>query len=229
MNHGLKRVARDEAQHRPTDFGEKYLAGRGLHLDAQDDAIHSSGGLIVHSECTGKRLAELDVFVLLHPPFKPVGLDRTGNYFLNNLISYPVDTTIAAARLIFSGIMTDLPGLKICLAHGGGFLPYQIGRLDRGFAAHPACKAATRPPLELIRSFYFDTLTHNTAALDYLCATVGADRLIYGSDYPFEMLDESGPARVRAMKGMSDSDLTAILGSTSRGLLGESDDASKRT
>ena len=60
MNHGLERVARDEAQHRPTDFGEKYLAGRGLHLDAQDDAIHSSGGLIVHSECTGKRLAELD-------------------------------------------------------------------------------------------------------------------------------------------------------------------------
>ncbi len=168
-----------------------------------------------------KRLAELDVLVLLHPPFKPVGLERAGDYFLNNLISYPVDTSIAAARLIFSGIMSDLPGLKVCLARVGGFLPYPIGRFDRGFAAHPACKAITKSPLEFLRSFYFDTLTHNTAALDYLCATVGADRLVYGSDYPFEMLDESGPSRVRAMRGMSDTDLGAILGSTSRELLGE--------
>jgi aminocarboxymuconate-semialdehyde decarboxylase len=169
-----------------------------------------------------RRLAELDVLVLLHPPFRPVGLDRADDYFLNNLISYPVDTTIAAARLMFSGIISDLPDLKVCLAHGGGFLPYQIGRFDRGFVAHPACKKAiTRSPLEFLRSFYFDTLTHNTAALDYLCATVGADRLVYGSDYPFEMLDESGPARVRAMKGMSGTNLDSILGSTSRALLGE--------
>lgn len=60
MDHGLERVARDEAQHRPTDFGEKHLAGRGLHLDAQDNAVHRSGGLVVHCECTGERLAELD-------------------------------------------------------------------------------------------------------------------------------------------------------------------------
>jgi aminocarboxymuconate-semialdehyde decarboxylase len=168
-----------------------------------------------------RRLDEQNVLVLLHPPAKPVGLDRVGDYFLNNLISYPVDTTIAAARLVFSGIMSDLPGLKVCLAHGGGFLPYQIGRFDRGFAAHPACKKAiTRPPLEFLRSFYFDTLTHNTAALDYLCATVGADRLVYGSDYPFEMLDESGTSRIRAMRDLSSPDLDAILGSTARAALG---------
>jgi aminocarboxymuconate-semialdehyde decarboxylase len=185
---------------------------------------HADGRELDHPDfrLLWKRLAELDVFVLLHPPFMPVGLDRVGDYFLNNLISYPVDTTIAAARLVFSGIMAELPDLKICLAHGGGFLPYQIGRFDRGFAAHPACKKAiTRPPLDFLRSFYFDTLTHNTAALDYLCATVGADRLVYGSDYPFEMLDESGPSRVRAMKEVSSSDLAAILGSTSRRLLCE--------
>jgi aminocarboxymuconate-semialdehyde decarboxylase len=201
------------------DYIVKRLGMRSIEM-----GTHVNGRDLDHPDFRPlwERLAELDVFVLLHPPFKPVGLDRVGDYFLNNLISYPVDTTIAAARLVFSGIMAELPDLKICLAHGGGFLPYQIGRLDRGFAAHPACKKAiTRPPLDFLRSFYFDTLTHNTAALDYLCATVGADRLVYGSDYPFEMLDESGPSRVRAMKGLSSSDLGAILGSTSRGLLGE--------
>ena len=60
MNHGLERVARDEAQRRPAEIGEEYLAGRSLHLDAQDDAIYSSGGLVVHCECAGERLAELD-------------------------------------------------------------------------------------------------------------------------------------------------------------------------
>ena len=195
-----------------------------LGMRSIEMGTHADGRELDHPDfrLLWKRLAELDVFVLLHPPFMPVGLDRVGDYFLNNLISYPVDTTIAAARLVFSGIMAELPDLKICLAHGGGFLPYQIGRFDRGFAAHPACKKAiTRPPLDFLRSFYFDTLTHNTAALDYLCATVGADRLVYGSDYPFEMLDESGPSRVRAMKEVSSSDLAAILGSTSRRLLCE--------
>jgi aminocarboxymuconate-semialdehyde decarboxylase len=169
-----------------------------------------------------KRLAELDVFVLMHPPFRPVGLDRAGDYFLNNLISYPVDTTIAATRLIFSGILDEFPDLKICLAHGGGFLPYQIGRMDRGFAAHPACKKAiNRPPLQFLRSFYYDTLTHNTAALAYLRDMVGTDRLLYGSDYPFEMLDESGTARIRELHDMSQGERDAVLGLTAAALLGE--------
>jgi predicted TIM-barrel fold metal-dependent hydrolase len=71
-----------------------------------------------------RRIRDLGVFVLLHPPMRPVGLDRTGDYFLNNLISYPVDTTIAAAQLLFSGIFQKLLDLKICLAHSSGFLPF---------------------------------------------------------------------------------------------------------
>ena len=167
-----------------------------------------------------KRIADHNVLVLLHPPFKPVGLDRTGDYFLNNLLSFPIDTTIAASRLIFSGILRDLPGLKCCLAHGGGFLPYQIGRLDRGFAAHPACsKAITEPPLNFLRSFYYDTLTHNTEALDYLHKMVGSERLLYGSDYPFEMLDESGPDRVREINRLSRQEQNDILGNNACTLL----------
>jgi aminocarboxymuconate-semialdehyde decarboxylase len=167
-----------------------------------------------------KRLHDLDVFVLLHPPFRPVGLDRCGDYFLNNLFSFPADTTIAAGRLIFSGILDEYPGLKICLAHAGGFLPYQIGRLDRGFAAHQACRRSLkRQPSELLRSFMFDTLTHNDDALSFLIATVGAERVVYGSDYPFEMLDPAGPKRVETLKGLTAAQRADILGDNMRATL----------
>src|SRR5258708_2750319 len=92
-----------------------------------------------------KRLHERNVFIFLHPPLGPVGLDRTGDYFLNNLISYPTDTTIAAARLIFSGILDEYPGLKICLAHSGGFLPSQIPPSYPGYAQPPPCTPVLMP------------------------------------------------------------------------------------
>lgn len=159
-----------------------------------------------------KRIHELDVFVLLHPPFRPVGLDRTNDYFLNNLISYPVDTTIAAARLLFSGLFQEFPGLKICLAHSGGFLPYQIGRLDRGFAAHPACsKQLQTAPSEGLSNFIFDSLTHNDKALSFLIDSVGANRVVYGSDYPFEMLDPAGPKRLDSLQNLPAAQREAIL------------------
>ncbi len=167
-----------------------------------------------------KKIADLGFFVLLHPPFKPVGLERATDFFLNNLISYPVDTTIAAARLIFSGLLDEFPSLKICLAHGGGFFPYQVGRFDCGFASHPACRRVLKkPPSQYLRSFFYDTLTHNDMALDFLSRSVGKDRLIYGSDYPFEMLDTAGPSRVRAIAGLASLEEAAILANTACDLL----------
>ncbi len=158
--------------------------------------------------------------VLLHPPMRPIGLERTSDYFLNNLISYPVDTTIAAARLLFSGVFEQLPGLKICLAHSGGFLPYQIGRMERGFDAHPACKISlTTPPSQLLNAFIYDSLTHNDAALSFLLEVVGPDRVVYGSDYPFEMLDPRGPDRISSLTGLDQTQRANVLGGNMRNLL----------
>jgi aminocarboxymuconate-semialdehyde decarboxylase len=168
-----------------------------------------------------KKIADLGFFVLLHPPFRPVGLERANDYFLNNLISYPVDTTIAAARLVFSGLLDEFPSLKICLAHGGGFLPYQIGRFDCGYASHPACsRFIKKPPRQYLRSFFYDTLTHGDTALDFLSRSVGKDRLLYGSDYPFEMLDPTGPSRVRAISDLTLAEEAEILAGTACKLLG---------
>lgn len=169
-----------------------------------------------------KRLHERNILVFLHPPLRPVGLDRTGDYFLNNLISYPTDTTIAAARLIFSGILDEYPGLKICLAHSGGFLPFQIGRFDLGYAKHPACsQVLSHPPSDFLPTFIYDSLTHNSRALSFLIDTVGADSVVYGTDYPFEMLEAMGPARIETLPALSPAARDNILGNTMRTLLND--------
>ncbi len=168
-----------------------------------------------------KAIHELDVFVLLHPPLRPVGGERVGSYFLNNLIAYPVDTTIAAARLMFSGLLSELPGLKCCLAHAGGFLPYQIGRMQRGFDANPVCRTVLKtPPTELLNAFYYDTLTHNDAALGFLLDVVDGERVLYGSDYPFEMVDTAGPRRVTRLAGRAPGEIEAILKGNAERALG---------
>jgi aminocarboxymuconate-semialdehyde decarboxylase len=122
--------------------------------------------------------------------------------------------------LLFSGVMAEFPGLKICLAHGGGFLPYQIGRMDRGFDAHPACSEHIKnTPSEILSSFIFDSLTHNDGALSFLIESVGADRVVYGSDYPFEMLDPQGPKRLDGLQNLSPEQRERILSGNIRSLL----------
>jgi aminocarboxymuconate-semialdehyde decarboxylase len=168
-----------------------------------------------------KAVRDLDVFVLLHPPLRPVGGARVADYFINNLIAFPADTTIAAARMMFGGLLSEVPGLKCCLAHAGGFLPYQIGRLQRGFDANSVCrKFLHQSPVELLNAFYFDTLTHSDAALDFLLKTVDGDRILYGSDYPFEMVDIDGPQRIKRMAGLAPAQIQAILKDNAEKALG---------
>jgi len=158
-----------------------------------------------------RAIAERGVFVLLHPPRCPIETPRADDYFLNNLVFFPVDTTIAAAKLIFSGVLSEFPGLKICLPHGGGFLPYQIGRFDHGFDVHPACHGAIDlAPSAHLRNFYYDTITHDDAALRYLIDRVGADRVLYGTDYPFEMTDDVGTERFRSLADISEIEIEQI-------------------
>jgi aminocarboxymuconate-semialdehyde decarboxylase len=169
-----------------------------------------------------KRLEKRNVFVFLHPPLRPVGLDRTRDYFLNNLISFPTDTTIAAAKLMFGGVMDAFPGLKVGLAHSGGFLPFQIGRFDLGYDKHPACsKVLTQRPSNLLSRFVFDTLTHHDKALSFVVDMVGADNMVYGTDYPFEMMETVGPQRIARLPGLSDDARDGILSGNIHALLAD--------
>lgn len=142
--------------------------------------------------------AELDVPLLLHPYFtgpKP----RLEPYYLTNTVGNPLDTCIAAARLVMSGVLDRHPRLRLVLSHGGGFFPYQLGRLDWAHRVRPEPKERIeRPPSAYLDRFWFDTLLHSEAALTFLQALAGPDRLVLGTDLPFDMGDPRPLGRLRA-------------------------------
>lgn len=140
----------------------------------------------------------LEAFVFIHP-VEGGGRAELRDYYMWNVIGNPMETTVAAGHLILSGVMDAYPRLKILLAHGGGALPYLHGRLDRGFKQRPEInKVIARPPTEYLKQFYFDTITHDAAVLKSLVDLVGADHVLLGSDYPFDMGNENPVELVHA-------------------------------
>jgi len=167
--------------------------------------------------------AELGAFILLHP-INVAGIDRLGSYYLNNLIGNPLDTTIAAACLVFSGVLERYPSLKICLAHGGGFVPYQAGRFVHGWQVRSEPKKKLpKPPTDSLRRFYFDTIVHSAEVLEFLVGSAGAGRVLLGSDYPFDMGMPDGVLQVKNLS-IPAADQTAILGGQARMLLAANGD-----
>lgn len=140
----------------------------------------------------------LGAFVFIHP-VEGGGRAELRDYYMWNVIGNPLETTVAAGHLILSGVMDAYPRLKIMLAHGGGALPYLHGRLDRGFKQRPEInKVISRPPTEYLKQFYFDTITHDPLVLKSLVDFAGADHILLGSDYPFDMGNENPVDLVRS-------------------------------
>jgi aminocarboxymuconate-semialdehyde decarboxylase len=137
-----------------------------------------------------RRAQELRMTIFAHP--NTIGSSgRLDCYYLTNLIGNPLETTIMVANLMFSGALDELPRLKMLLAHGGGFAPYQVGRFVHGHKVRPETRAHTASSAkDLLKRFYFDTLTHDSQALRYLVELVGAERLVLGTDAPFDMGDD---------------------------------------
>jgi aminocarboxymuconate-semialdehyde decarboxylase len=188
-------------------------------------------GIQIGSNIAGKNLddpelepvwataAELGAFILLHP-INVAGMDRLGSYYLNNLIGNPLDTTIAAACLVFGGVLERHPSLKICLAHGGGFVPYQAGRFVHGWHVRTEPKKRLpKPPTDSLQRFYFDTIVHSKEVLEFLVGNAGADRVLLGSDYPFDMGTPYGVLQVRSLS-LPASEQASILGGLAQTMLG---------
>jgi aminocarboxymuconate-semialdehyde decarboxylase len=137
--------------------------------------------------------ARLDLAVLVHPMQLP--RPEWSEYYLTNLIGNPVESATAVASLILSGLKDALPGLRICFVHGGGCAPGLLGRWTHGWTMRADVRSATtRPPAEVFGELYFDTVTHDSHQLKLLCELTGADKVVCGSDHPFDMA-ESDPAR----------------------------------
>jgi aminocarboxymuconate-semialdehyde decarboxylase len=162
---------------------------------------------------------EMGTFLIFHPydEQRPASLH---DFFLHNCIGYPLQTTTAIVRMMFSGVFDRFPGLQIKVPHAGGFLPYQIERFQHAadFRPEPRSKGFRGRPVDVLKRLYYDTITFSPATLRYLIDLVGADRLMLGSDYPFEMGDPDPVGTV--MTSVDAAHRPAVLGETAMHLCG---------
>ncbi len=162
---------------------------------------------------------ELDIVIFLHP----AGFTQTQrfgeNYFVN-LMGHPLESTLAIGYLIFDGVLDRHPGLKICIAHGGGYAPAYAGRFDHGYHARPDCRQPiSEPPSTYMKRLYFDTMVFEPDQLDFLIRKYGADHVVLGTDYPYDMGETDPVGLVGRVNGLSDADRAAVCGMNAAKLL----------
>ncbi len=156
--------------------------------------------------------------IFLHPN-GVIGHERLNAHYLHNLLGNPFETAIAAAHLIFGGVLDRFPRLTFCLPHAGGAFPYLVGRLQRGFEKRPELAGRKHGPLEYLRRFYYDTISYHEPALDYLKNLVGADRVMMGSDYCFPIALERPVETVTAHAAFTADEQGLIVEGNARRLL----------
>ncbi|MPZ24372.1 MAG: amidohydrolase family protein [Dehalococcoidia bacterium] len=166
-----------------------------------------------------KRASELGAVIFMHP-LMVLGPDRLRSWYLGNFIGNPSDTAVAVASLIFGGILEEFPELKIVCAHGGGSTPALIGRWVHGWEVRPETKQLPRSPMDYYRMLYFDSLSHSDKVRTHLIDIVGADRIVLGSDYPYDMGNERVAIEIEESSALNDQDRKLVLGDTAAGLLG---------
>ena len=168
-----------------------------------------------------KTVEQLGCFLFTHP-YQCLAQGGMDEYYLSNFIGFPLDTTLMVAHLMYSGALDELTQLKILLPHGGGYVPYQIGRFIHGFNVRPEPKLKTATsPAQLLRRFYFDALTHDPQAARHLINRVGADRVVIGSDHPFDMGPPDVMAAIDAIPALKASEREYVCSLTALSLLGE--------
>ena len=144
--------------------------------------------------------ADLGAAILVHP-WDMMGSESMPKYWLPWLVGMPAEQSRAACSLVFGGVLERLPRLKICMAHGGGSFPYTIGRIEHGFNMRPDLVATDNPhsPRKYLKQLYFDSWVADPRALQYLLDTVGTDRVMLGTDYPFPLGEQEPGAGIAAL------------------------------
>lgn len=168
-----------------------------------------------------KTIEQLGCFIFTHP-YACSAKGGMDNYELFNTVGYPLDSTLMVAHLMASGALDDLKTLRIVIPHGGGYVPYQIGRFDRAHKHRPAASVATKSaPYDLFKRLYFDALTHDTRSTRHLINMAGADHVVIGTDNPFNMGYEDPLAALDATPGLTADEKALICGGTALSLFGE--------
>lgn len=209
------------------------LNAPGAAADEVDRVLGTLGlpGVMLYSNASGvplfderfapvfDRLDEAEAVVYIHPTY-PVGVEVMERFMLMPMVGFLMDTTLAAAGLVYSGVVERHPGIRWVLAHLGGAVPYMAERFDRGFEAYPECRehCSTRPS-ELLRRFYYDTVNFDPACLRLAIDFAGPERILAGSDYPHLIGSLDRMKDSLAALDLSDIERAAILGGNTAKLL----------
>ena len=160
-----------------------------------------------------KAAEALGAVIFIHQSGDTTVSARSTRYHLPNSIGNLVDRAVTFASFVYGGVMDACPDLKVCLAHGGGFACYGAGRMDRGWQVRPEARVnIQKPPSAYLGRFWYDCLTHDANALRYLIDSVGIERLVFGTDWPFDMAIDDPVHWVRGLDKLSEDEKDAILG-----------------
>jgi aminocarboxymuconate-semialdehyde decarboxylase len=164
----------------------KTLGLRGVEINGNVNGMDLTDGRLGLDKFFA-RVQELDVIIFIHPTGFTQG-ERLLDHYFNNVIGNPLETTVAASHLIFDGVMERYPKLKVVLPHGGGFLAHYWERMNHAYKARPDCRVSIgRKPTAYLEKFYFDTIVFDPAMLKNLVDRYGAEHVVLGTDYPFDM------------------------------------------
>ena len=228
QNQGLAALSAPKGDRRFVALATVSLQHPELAVEQLDEAFkrHGMRGVSLGASVNGEELAarrfdpfwarveQLGALVFIHPQGVPQLASRLqGNGFLTNVIGNPLETTIALSHLIFEGTLDRFPGLKICGAHAGGFMPSYNGRFDQGCVAFPAnCTGSLkRKPSEYLKQMYFDSMVFTGEGLRHLVAEYGSDHVVMGTDYPFPWTT-TAVDHILTAPGLTSDDRAAILG-----------------
>jgi aminocarboxymuconate-semialdehyde decarboxylase len=167
-----------------------------------------------------EQVEQLGLMVFLHPTGFTQPERLMDHYFINT-IGHPLEETICAGRLIFDGVMERFGGLKFVFSHGGGFLPMYAGRFDHAYQAREDVRhGLPRPPSEYLSMFYFDTMVFAPDQMGFLVEKYGADHVLLGTDYPYDMGETNPLGLIERVAGLSEPDRDLIVGANAARLLG---------
>jgi aminocarboxymuconate-semialdehyde decarboxylase len=234
VNEGIARLVADTPD-RFVGLGSVPLQDAELAVRELDHAVKNLGlrGVEICTNVNGRNLTdpelglekffaraeELGILVFMHP-LGYTQADRLTQHYFNNVIGNPLDSTVAVSHLIFDGTMARHPKLKVLVAHGGGFVAHYWARMDHAWRARPDCRTVIkRPPSKYLEKFYFDTITHDPQMLKHLVDRFGADHVVLGTDYPYDMGDEDPLGLLAQVKRLPKAERDLIAGGNAARLL----------
>jgi aminocarboxymuconate-semialdehyde decarboxylase len=234
VNEGIAKIAADTPD-RFVGLGSVPLQDSQLAIRELDYCVKKLGmrGIEICTNVNGKNLTdpslkldkffarceELGVLIFMHP-LGYTQADRLTHHYFNNVIGNPLDSTVAVSHLIFDGVMARYPKLKIVVAHGGGFIAHYWARMDHAWRGRADCRTVIkRPPSSYLEKFYFDTITFDPEILKRLIDRFGADHVVLGTDYPYDMGEEDPLGLIAQVKRLPKASRDLIAGGNAARLL----------